>query len=88
MIPGLLNKRPDVTLILKGRQEKEAPLSSDMGGGASKLSRALELAAKDFYMAGQKGDFKKAAEALAAFVDLHNDIGFDDMEDDESDLEE
>jgi hypothetical protein len=81
------DKKGAVNIILAGlgggATEEKPALSSAMGnGGETPEMQAKHSALKEFFAAGNAGNWSKAAQALGAFVDLH-DIAEDEMEDDE-----
>ena len=80
------DKKGAVNIILAGlgggTTEEKPSLSSAMGnGGDTPEMQAKHAALKEFFAAGNAGNWQKAAQALGSFVDLH-DIAEDDMEED------
>jgi hypothetical protein len=84
MLGNLLGgDKKDIAMILLGdkRDESEA-LSKDMGNGGERPEmKAKEAALKEFFAAGNAGNMKRAAQSLAAFIDLH------DIVEDEEEME-
>ena len=78
------DKKSLATIIVSGMGggESEKPsLSSAMGnGGVTPEQAAKHSALKEFFAAGNAGNWAKASQALGAFVDLH-DIAEDEGED-------
>lgn len=90
MLGGMLggDKKSLATIIVSGMGggESEKPsLSSAMGnGGTTPETAAKHAALKEFFAAGNAGNWSKAASALGAFVDLHDLM--EDDEEEESDM--
>ena len=85
MLGNLLGgDKKDLAMILLGdKREESEPMSKDMGNGGERPEmKAKEAALKEFFAAGNAGNFKRASQALGAFIDLHDIVeDEDEMED-------
>ena len=82
---GPMMKKPDITLILDSRKAKEEPKEDEAPTKSepqTEKSKAVKMACKEFFMAGQAGSYDKAVSALEALLDLMA-MPEEDEEDDE-----
>jgi hypothetical protein len=83
MLGNMLGDKKSIVMALlsDSRGGDDKPLSSDMGNGGERPEmKAKEAACKDFFQAATAGNWARASQAMASFVDLH-DLMEDEMED-------
>jgi hypothetical protein len=82
MLGNMLGDRKNLAMLLLGDERGESkPVSKDQGNGGERPEmKAKEAALKEFFAAGNAGNWKMASKALAAFVDLHDVLEDEDDE--------